>query len=170
MNNYNTKIYQKLHMAAIIGMCVLLTACNNVPLKHNSKYNIETIELERQLANSADSIQRNLGTLAMLQESKAPPLLNTAPLVTPEGGLGACADIDWTGPIEPLVHKVAEMSNYRVKILGNEPAIPVIISISQEKIVLADILKNAGLQAGRRANLYVFPANKVIEIRYESTN
>jgi defect-in-organelle-trafficking protein DotD len=58
------------------------------------------------------------------------------------------------------------MSDYKLKILGNAPAIPIIISISQNRAVIADILKNAGMQAGKRANIVVFPANRVIEIRY----
>jgi len=145
-----------------------LVGCVGTPLKHHTKNSVETLTLEKKLVEAANSIERSLGTLAMLQEHKAPPLLNTEPLITPEGGMGVCADIDWTGPIEPLIRKLAELTNYRVKILGNEPAIPIVVSISQEKAIVADILKNAGLQAGKRANLLVFPANRIIEIRYEA--
>ena len=106
--------------------------------------------------------------LAMTQESNNHPIINTAPLVTPEGGMGGTADIDWTGPIEQLLHKLADLTDYKVKILGAEPAIPIIVSITQTKAVIADILKNASLQAGKRANIMVFPANKIIEIRYNS--
>lgn len=147
---------------------ITLAGCSGSPLTHNTRANVDTSELEQKLVVAAESIERSLGTLALLQESKTPPLLNTAPLITPEGGMGGCANIDWTGPIEPLVRKIAEMTDYRVKVLGNEPAIPIIVSISQDKVVLADVLKNAGLQAGKRASIYVFPANRVIEIRYEA--
>lgn len=125
-------------------------------------------EVERELVIAARSVERSLTSLARMQEAKDPPVLNTTPLITPEGGMGGSADIDWTGPLEPLIHRIAEMTDYRLKVLGNEPPIPIIISISQNKAVIADILKNASLQAGRRANIMVFPANRVIELRYEA--
>lgn len=125
-------------------------------------------EIEQQLLATAQSIERSLATLAMAQETNNPPLINTAPLVTAEGGMGGTADIDWTGPVEPLLHKLAEMTNYHLKVLGNEPAIPIIISITQNKTIIADILKNACLQVGKRANIMVFPATKIIELRYNA--
>ena len=124
--------------------------------------------LEKQLAETAESIERSLALLAMAQETNNPPLINTAPLITPEGGMGGTADIDWTGPIEPLLHKLADLTDYNLKFLGNDPTTPIIISITQNKAVIADIIKNAGLQAGKRATIMVFPANKIIELRYGS--
>lgn len=125
-------------------------------------------EVEKQLVETAQSIERSLAMLAMAQEANNPPLMNTAPLITPEGGMGGTADIDWTGPIEPLLKKLADMTEYNLKILGNDPSVPIIISITQTKAVIADIVKNASLQAGKRANVMVFPANKIIELRYSS--
>lgn len=125
-------------------------------------------EVEKQLVETAQSIERSLAMLAMSQEANNPPLMNTAPLITPEGGMGGTADIDWTGPIEPLLKKLADMTEYNLKILGNDPSVPIIISITQTKAVIADIVKNASLQAGKRANVMVFPANKIIELRYSS--
>ena len=122
--------------------------------------------VEQELVAAAKKIETSLALLASTREDANVPLLNTAPLITPEGGMSGTADIDWTGPIEPLVRKLADMTDYRVKVLGNAPAIPVIVSISQECAIIADILKNAGMQAGKRANIVVFPANRVIEIRY----
>lgn len=122
--------------------------------------------VERELLGAAQSIERSLGTLAATQQTNTPPLLNTAPLVTPEGGMGGTADIDWTGPIEPLLRKLTTMTDYNLKVLGREPAIPVIVSITQNKAVIADIMKNAGLQAGKKADIKVFPASRIVELRY----
>lgn len=122
--------------------------------------------VEQELITAAKKIETSLALLASAQEESNVPLLNTAPLITPEGGMSGTADIDWTGPIEPLVRKLADLTDYKVKVLGNTPAIPIIVSISEDCAVIADILKNAGMQAGKRANIVVFPANRVIEIRY----
>jgi defect-in-organelle-trafficking protein DotD len=125
-------------------------------------------EIELQLLGAATSIESSLNTLAATKETSNPPILNTSALVTPAGGMGGKLDIDWTGPIAPLLTKLADVTGYEVKILGREPAIPVIVSITQNRAIIADILKNASLQAGRSASVLVFPANRVIELRYQS--
>ncbi len=124
--------------------------------------------IESQLLATAQSIEQSLTVLAAAEKAESPPILNTEPLTTQEGGMGGIVDIDWTGPIGPLVEKIATMTNYRVKFLGNEPAIPILITISTKQAIIADVLQNASLQAGKRAHILVFPNNRVIEVRYLS--
>lgn len=129
---------------------------------------ISACSAEGQLVAAAKSIEKSLHTLAAAQEAESPPILRTAPLVTPEGGMGNTADIDWTGPLAPLLDKIARMTDYRVKILGNEPAIPIMVTITAKRAVIAEILQNASFQAGRRAHIVVYPSTRVIELRYLS--
>ncbi len=160
-------VYHRAIISIILGSTLL--GCNSA-LKDNVAANASKVPknsaVEQELINAAHSVENSLALLARTQEENNVPLLNTVPLVTPEGGMGGTADIDWTGPIEPLIRKIADLTDYKVKVLGTNPSIPIIVSISQNKAVLADVLKNAGMQAGKRANLVVFPANRVIEIRY----
>lgn len=122
--------------------------------------------IESQLLNTAQSIEQSLSTLAAAEKAESPPILNTAPLITSEGGMGGKVDIDWTGPIGPLIVKLGVLTNYRVKFLGSEPAIPILISINAKQTVIADVLQNASLQTGKRAHILVFPASRLIEVRY----
>ena len=122
--------------------------------------------VDEQLLWAASSIEQSLFVLAAAEKIDNPPILNTAPLITPEGGMGGFIDIDWTGPIGPFVEKIAKMTCYRVKTLGNEPAIPVVISLAVKHAIIAEVLQNASFQAGRRVNILVFPSNRVIEVRY----
>ncbi len=138
------------------------TKYNNIS---NNNSTIDT-DIGSQLVSSAKSIEKSLAILAAAQEINNIPVLNTIPLITPEGGMGGTADIDWTGPLEPLLEKIASMTDYTLKVMGNAPSIPPIVSITQEKAIIADILKNACLQAGLRTNVVVFPASKIIELRY----
>jgi len=125
---------------------------------------------EERLTATAESIERSLSVLASAQTAKSPPVLRTAPLITPRGGMGGRADIDWVGPIAPLLDRIATMTNYRVKILGPAPSIPIVVSIYAKDTVIAEILQNASLQAGTRAQILVFPETHVIEIRYLSSS
>jgi defect-in-organelle-trafficking protein DotD len=58
------------------------------------------------------------------------------------------------------------MTDYRLKVLGTEPAIPVLVSITARRGVIAEILQNAAFQAQKRAHVMVFPESRVIELRY----
>jgi defect-in-organelle-trafficking protein DotD len=134
------------------------------PLNNTSE--MKDSHIESEILKAAESIEKSLKTLAAAQEAKGPPIIITAPLLTPEGGMGGKVDINWIGPIVPLLHKIGELSQYRVKILGNEPAIPIIITITAKKTALAEVLQNASLQAGKRAEILAFPEEHVIELRY----
>ena len=122
--------------------------------------------LEQDLLRAAQSIERSLTTLASAQEAKSPPVIRTAALVTPEGGMGGKIDVDWVGPLFPLLNRIAELTHYRIKVLGREPALPIIVTVCQKGAIIADVLQNASFQAGVRAKILVFPENKVIELRY----
>lgn len=143
----------------LLLLAAILTGCTPKPTYVMS-------DVEYQLMRSALSVEDSLRTLAATQEVYAKNAINTDILATPQGGMGGLASIDWSGPIEPLLEKIAEMSNYRVKILGPLPSVPVIVTISCRERMLADILKDAGLQAGKRANLVVYPTSRIIELRY----
>ena len=74
--------------------------------------------------------------------------------------------VDWMGPMEPLLETIAIASNYRLKLLGTEPAIPVLVTIYTKNVMLGDVLRDVGYQGGRRASVVVYPDSRVIELRY----
>jgi defect-in-organelle-trafficking protein DotD len=129
-------------------------------------YGCNDICIQDRLSDTAKAVEKSLRILAAAQDTNVMNVINTAPLVTAKGGMGCKADLDWSGPIEPLLHEVARLTDYRVKVIGNTPAIPVIVTITAEGRVIADIVKDAGLQAGKRASLVVYPCSKIIELRY----
>lgn len=80
--------------------------------------------------------------------------------------LQARASVDWSGPIEELTARIAGAARYRLRVLGKEPAIPVLITLNAKDESLVEILRNIDFQAGQKASLYVYPNRQVIELRY----
>lgn len=161
--------YQKYFIVSVItivAMSHLLIACAPVRPAVPANYASQDICVHDRLSDTAIAVEKSLRILAAAQEPNVMNAINTAPLVTVRGGMGCKATLDWSGPIEPLLHEIARLTDYQVKILGNTPPIPVIVSINVENRVIADIVKDAGLQAGKRANLVVYPSSKIIELRY----
>lgn len=141
---------------------ILINACTPKPTYHMT-------DIDKQLKRTALSVEDSLRTLALTQQVYAKEPINTDILITPQGGMGGITNIDWAGPIEPLLEKIGSMTNYRVKVLGPLPAVPIIVTLTGRDRVIADILKDTGIQAGKRANLVVYPTNRIIELRYIPT-
>jgi defect-in-organelle-trafficking protein DotD len=126
----------------------------------------DTIEAERQLVAAAQSIEHSLRLLSAAEAQSPQPLMDISELVSEEAGLGVRATLDWSGPIQPLLERIAKLTDYRMRVIGHAPSIPVMVSITDEERVVAEILKDAGLQAGNKAALVVYPSTRVIELRY----
>lgn len=143
---------------AVVG----LSAC--VPNKKapvNAPNDAATIKL----AEAANSVSKSLIELAKIEESAKPPMRKD--LVLPESlELSNRASIDWVGPIGPLVERIAKSTHHRLRVLGNPPAIPVLVNVSVRDAKLADILRDLDYQAGFKADIRVNSQMKVIELRY----
>lgn len=128
--------------------------------------NNEDPNAQAQIAEAAVSVDQSLQQISAVQMAthpgaKAPPLMNPETL-----GMAQQTSLDWTGPLEPLLQKIAAASHYRLRVLGTRPAIPVIVEINAQDQPLADILRNATYQAENKADITVYPGTKIIELRY----
>lgn len=121
---------------------------------------------EAKLSETATSISRSLAELAEIERATHPQAILTSPVDPDMIGMGQLASIDWSGPIGPLVKKIAEASKYKLNVLGTPPAIPILVSITAKDTPLADVLRDANFQCGNRANIVVYSASRIIELRY----
>jgi defect in organelle trafficking protein DotD len=121
-----------------------------------------------QLAEAATAVGKSLQQLAAVELAIHPKAKLGAPLNPQTIGMAQQTSINWTGPVEPLLKRIAQATHYKLRILGHEPAIPVIVSIDSTDKPIATILRNATFQVVKKANITVYPASKVIELRYYS--
>lgn len=118
------------------------------------------------LAEASYSVSHSIVELAESAEA-AHPIPDISPPPSPASyGMGGVTSVDWSGPIEPLLQQIAKAADYRVRVLGTTPAIPVLVTLNEKNVMLGDVLRNAGYQCGRRASVVVFPESRVIELRY----
>lgn len=164
------KITKKVHFALLparvaLSVVVLgLSSCASPPHRTSEKADIN--EIQAHLYETAVSVEQSLRTLAAAQNKVNQPAINTEPLMTVEGGMSKIVTVDWAGPIENLLQKIAEMSEYQLKVFGQDPNFPVLVSIYAKRAYLADLVKDAGIQAGARADIVVYPSTRVIELRF----
>lgn len=154
-------MYYKFSMLLLIAS--LLTAC--ATHKQSAQEN-EYIKTRASLAEASYGVSRSMVDLAEIAQASHPISHIEAPPAPATYGMGGTTTIDWSGPVEPLLQQIARAADYQVRVLGTEPAIPVIITMYSKRIKLGDALRDVGYQCGRRATVVIFPESRVIELRY----
>lgn len=144
------------------AICLILSACANPPAPKPTYLG----KTETSLAEASYSVSRSIVDLAETEQAADPNLSLEPPPSPASYGMGGLSTIDWSGPVEPLLRQIANASNYRVRVLGTQPAIPVLVTVNAKNQMLGDILRDVGFQCGRRASVVVFPGSRVIELRY----
>ena len=149
------------YLAFSIVLPLALSACSSTTPK-----TYETGENETSLSEASYSVSRSIVDLAETAQA-AHPLPKLAPPPSPASyGMGMPTSIDWSGPVEPLLRQVAKTADYRLRVLGTAPGIPIIVTVYAKNEMLGDVLRNIGYQCGRRGSVVVFPESRVIELRY----
>ncbi len=153
-----------------LGATVVLSACSSGPIAdRNPQLVASPDKVSGMLAEAADRASVALETLAAIEQSKSsdisavpPPVEN----VPPE--LKRAVTVNWVGPVEQITKKMAERAGYQFMILGDQPPIPVVVSLDVENRPVLDVLRDLGLQMGRRANIRVDGSRRIVEIHYAS--
>jgi defect in organelle trafficking protein DotD len=147
----------------IFSPLFLMASCATPP-PTSTPYDLKRAQIS--LAEASYSVSRSMVDLAETAQAAHPlPEIPASPDPATYG-MGGITSIDWSGPIEPLVRQIAKAADYRLRVLGTSPGIPVIVTVYKKNIELGDILRDIGYQCGRRASVVVFPENRIIELRY----
>jgi defect-in-organelle-trafficking protein DotD len=152
-------------MKRLISLCALglfLAACSNT----QTVTDVQGQAANVTLAESSSSIASSLYNVEQIQRATT-PALSIKQLPCPDSyHMDQLASVDWTGPIGPIVKKIAIATDYQLRVLGYPPAIPVLIAINETNVPLGYILRDIDYQAGSKANIIVYPNRRVIELRY----
>lgn len=152
---------------AALLLATQLVGCSST----NNEVAIVTHDQDLRVAGSkltaaAESVSRSLQELAKIDRAVNPQIKLSSPADPDRIGMGQIGSIDWSGPVGPIVKKIAAATHYKLRVLGSPPAVPILISITAKDMALADVLRNIEFQCGRRANIVVYASKNIIELRY----
>lgn len=144
----------------------VLGGCASSPyLKGQPQIVAEPDKVSALLADAADRASVSLEKLAAIESRKmqvsASPKLTNVPRELKRG-----ITINWIGPAEDLIEKVAARASYRFKVYGSGPPSPLIVSVDEENRAIVEVLRSVGLQLGSEAALHVNAQEKQVELRY----
>ncbi len=117
------------------------------------------------LAESADRASAALETLAAVEQARTPATA-MSPIGDVPQELRRTITVNWVGPIEPIAKTLADRAGYGFLVLGSEPSVPVVVSIDAENSRVVDVLRDVGLQLGKRGDVKVDARARMVEIYY----
>ncbi|MEM6810933.1 MAG: DotD/TraH family lipoprotein [Pseudomonadota bacterium] len=117
------------------------------------------------LAEAADKASNALEALAAVEQSRAPAIA-VEPIHNAPSELKRAATINWIGPADTLLRKLADRASYTFISVGNKPPVPLVVNIDKENAPVIEILRDVGLQLGMRADVKVDSINRMVELHY----
>ena len=145
--------------------CTLLISCATGTFK-KPPYNAPSDDASIKLAEAANSVSHSMLEMARIEKVVTPDNMDNTLNIATVTNLQRRATVDWSGPIYEVTKRVALAANYRLRVLGKPPAVPVLISLNCHDLSLAEILRNIDYQAGKKASIHVYPKSQTVELRY----
>jgi defect-in-organelle-trafficking protein DotD len=116
---------------------------------------------EVALQQSMDETAREMARIGAMQPSAAAA---SKPTVVP-GELDRVVSMQWNGPLDGAVQRLADTIGYRAAVTGNAPqAVNVAVDPSPQRVY--DILHGLGDQAGAAATVRVDQRRQLLEVIY----
>ena len=163
-------------LLAILPAALLLISCSNnkkivdlnlryipdqaVPQENLSQYT------QRSINRASQNIDNSMNILAKMKVAENPVGRFQPPENARRLHMTRRISITWNGPMLPVIEKLAKMSHYRIRILGNPPAQPILVNLKLSNYSIADVLRDVQYQTFHNAKVAVYPNTNVIEVRY----
>ena len=155
---------KKLSFLSAACLSLLLSGCA-VHGRVDQQLVAEPDPLSLRLAAAVDKASGALETLASVEQARNPGASIQAVPYAPQE-LRRTMTVNWTGPIEPIVQRLADRAGYEMQVNGDVPPAPVVVTLTARQKMVIDVLRDLGLQAGQRADVVVDPERRVVELNY----
>jgi defect-in-organelle-trafficking protein DotD len=126
--------------------------------------------VSHRIAQAAEKAAHSLDTIAGIDQMRSPVIPSEPDYSSAPPTMTQTITVKWTGPIEQMLQTLATRAGLRFRVSGNRPPVALTISVDSYQKPMIDVLRDIGLQAGRRADVRVDPTGSVIEIRYAAVD
>ena len=146
------------------GLSILLSGCA-LHGKVDQQLVAEPDPVGLRLASAVDKASAALQTLASVEQARNPSAsIQQVPYAPQE--LRRSVTINWVGPIEPIMRRLADRAGYDMQVNGDLPPAPVVVTLNVREKSVIETLRDVGLQAGQRADVVVDPEHRIVELNY----
>lgn len=156
----------KSRLIALVLIAWMLAGCGPGTTFKKPPYNAPSDDASIKLAEAASSVSDSMLKMAKIEKEITPPTADNVQTIPNAHPLQARASVDWSGPVAEITERIAKAAHYRFRVLGQPPAVPILISLDVNNRSLAEILRDIDYQAGKKASIHVYPNSQVVELRY----
>jgi defect-in-organelle-trafficking protein DotD len=119
-------------------------------------------ESATRVGTAVEALNRMLGGPGVIEE-RPPSAFPDDQIPAP---LDLKVDITWHGDMEPAVEELAKAVGFEFRAVGPRPAQPILVLLDGIARPVGAFLREAGQQAGARANVVVRMAGREVEVVY----
>ena len=157
------RMNRKISILSTIPLLCMLAGC--AQYKVDQQLVAEPDPVALRLAAAVDRASTALQTLASVEQARNPGVsIQAAPSAPKE--LRQAVSVDWVGPVEALAQSLADRAGYQLQVNGDRPPVPVVVSVQAREKSVIEVLRDLGLQVGRRAEIVVDPDRRIVELNY----
>lgn len=147
-----------------IAMIALsLSACSQ--RVENPQVVVSPDKVSLMLAEAADKASRSLEALAAVEQARSPGVA-VQPIHNAPTELARTISVEWIGPADQIVQKLANRASYQFLSYGNQSPVPLLVNINVENRPVIEVLRDIGLQLGARADVKVDAQRRAVELHY----
>lgn len=122
--------------------------------------------VSQRIAQAAERASMALDTIAGIEQARAPAMPPADDYSNAPAALQQPITVKWTGPVEQMLQTLAERSGMRFATKGKRSGVPLLVNLNVYQKPTIEVLRDLGLQIGRRADITVNGSGNVIELRY----
>lgn len=152
-------------LAVILCSMMVLAGCEQDPPRIApvaTEPDIVTVKL----GLAADKAAKALDVISGIEQRRNPDIKTMDDLTDVPPNLAQPVTLRWSGPADKVVKALGERAGLRYRTRGDAPAAPIIVNIDAYQQPIIQILRDIGLQAGRRADVTVDGRNGAVELHY----
>ena len=128
-------------------------------------------QIDDRLSDAAERAAASSETLAQVERARTAPVepsMSGADVMDMPPELQRPTTVEWTGPAAELVAELARNIGYAYSVVGDEPPVDVMVSVSAVDEPAVKVFEDIGYQVAKFAEVFVDPTGKRVEFRFVS--
>jgi defect in organelle trafficking protein DotD len=162
----------------IMLLIPLFAACAAKPVAETPPMSALDRDLVRVFAASSQDIRSSLRVLAETQNARALTYMSPAEMAQAEWqsgyvpeGLEKVVTFSGAVPVLPTVEMISEFAGWNPpRVMGQKPIPDLVVDLRVKDAKAVDVLRDIGTQMGEAGEVVLYPATKIIEVRYHAHN
>lgn len=130
-------------------------------------HDLSSKSAEEQIAEAAASVSHAIQELAAVERANAEKPAVIAPIKPINDKMTEVASVDYQGPAEPLLRRIAKICDLSFNTLGHNANTPIMVSLYSRRVPITELLRDISFQIQKQATMVLDPKSQSLELHYQ---